>query len=235
MDDGGEGWVVFDARKPILTYSYSFGPAHAVALAVGGADGLVVVSPPRRVPAAGYDQLAQYGPVRALVASNAFHHLGIAPWSARFPDARVFAPMQSVARVERKSGVKGIRPLSEASAIAGPELELVDLPHYRSGEVLVRMTSERGPVWYVTDVILNLPELPRHPVAKVLFGLSNSAPGLRMNNIAPLFMVKDRAAQKRWFAAEFGKAAPRWLIPAHGDAVEIQSPATISRELFGKA
>jgi hypothetical protein len=42
--------------------------------------------------------------VRALIATNAFHTLGIASWKARFPDASVFAPAQSLARVTQVSG-----------------------------------------------------------------------------------------------------------------------------------
>jgi hypothetical protein len=44
-----DGWKVFDEKTPVLTYLYSFGPGTANALAVGGADGLLVVSPPSRV------------------------------------------------------------------------------------------------------------------------------------------------------------------------------------------
>lgn len=228
-----ESWRVFDAQAPLLTYSYSFGPAMANALAAGGADGLVVVSPPRRVSPAAFEELAAYGPVRALVASNAFHYLGLKEWKARFPDAALFAPAQSIARVERKSGLRGIRPLAEAASLAGPALDLIDMPHYKTGEVLVRARTARGVVWYVTDILMNMPELPAHPIAKAIFGLSRSAPGLRMNNVAPLFMVKDKTALKRWLASEFRKAPPQWLIAAHGDIARIDSPEQTAQRLFG--
>ena len=74
MSQNQPAWEVFDARTPVLTCAYSFGPAFANALAVGGAQGLFVVSPPYRARAAVFDELAAYGPVRALVASNAYHH-----------------------------------------------------------------------------------------------------------------------------------------------------------------
>jgi hypothetical protein len=226
-----KGWKVFDAGTPVLTYEYSFGPGTASALAVGGANGLVVISPPCRVEASAFEDLSRHGPVRALVASNAFHYMGIPEWKKRFPDAAVFAPAQSIARVERQTRLTGIRPLAEASSITGPRLELVDMPHYKTGEVMVRVRTDRGLVWYVTDVVLNLPVLPRHPVVKTLFRLSGSAPGLKYNNLAPLFMVKDKAALRRWFTAEFEQAPPRWLIPAHGDIVDFESNRD-ARRLF---
>ena len=233
MQATAQSWKVFDDRAPILTYEYSFGPGTAVALAVGGQDGLVVVSPPCRVPAGAFAELSRYGVVRALVASNAFHHLGIPEWKAHFPSAAVFAPAQAIARVEKRCGLGGIRPLAEATSVAGTRLELVDMPHYKTGEVLVRIITDRGLVWYVTDVIMNLPVLPGNPIAWLAFGLSRSAPGLRFNNIAPLFMVANKAALRRWVADEFRKSPPRWLIPAHGDIVDFGANPDAARSLFG--
>jgi hypothetical protein len=232
MNATANAWKVFDAHVPILTYEYSFGPGSATSLAVGGNDGLVVVSPPCRAAAPVFDALSRHGPVRALVASNAFHHLGLPEWKARFPEAALFAPAQSIARVERQTKLRGIRPLAEASAIAGDGLELVDMPHYKTGEVLVRIATERGLVWYVTDVVMNFPKLPPNPIVKLMFGLSGSGPGLRFNNIAPLFMVRDKAALKCWLAAELEKSPPSWLIPTHGDIVECAPNRDALRKLF---
>jgi hypothetical protein len=147
----------------------------------------------------------------------------------------VFAPAQSIERLQRRTGLQGIRPLSEAATLAGSRLELIDMPHYKTGEALVRIRSERGLVWFVTDVVMNLPQLPDHPVAKLMFKLSGSGPGLRFNNIAPLFMVRDKAALKRWLAAQFGAAPPNWLVPCHGDVVELGSDPEAVRRLFATA
>src|SRR3954467_12503510 len=151
METAAHTWNVLDADTPILTYTYSFGPGTANALAVRGAgDGLVVVSPPWRVNQSVFEHLRAYGPVRALVASNAFHYMGIPEWKRRYPDAAVFAPAQSLARVERQTKLPGIRTLAEAASITGGQLELIDMPHYKTGEVMVRLTTPRGLVWYLT-------------------------------------------------------------------------------------
>lgn len=232
MDNGSGTWQVFDDQTPVLTFEYSFGPGLATALAVGGADGLVVVSPPCWVSAAVFDTLAQFGPVRALVASNAYHHMGLSEWKARFPDAQVFAPAQSIARVEKKTGLGSIRPLAEADAFTGPRLELIDMPHYRTGEVLVRIDTARGLAWYVTDIIFNFPDLPPHPIARFVFRITGSAPGLRWNNIAPFIMMKDKGAVRRWLAAEAASKPPRWLIPAHGGIVDFEAEPEAAKRLF---
>ena len=233
MQTTPHGWRVFDAERPILIYEYSFGPGVANALAVRGQDGLIVVSPPCRVAPGVFDDLVPYGRVAALVASNAFHHMGLREWKTRFPDAAVFAPAQSVARVEKHSKLSGIRPLAEARAITGNAVELVDMPYYKTGEVLVRIATTRGPVWYVTDIIMNLRELPTNPVFNLMFRLSKSGPGLRFNNIAPLFMVADRPALRRWLTDEFRKAPPAWLIATHGDPVDFASNSEARRSLLG--
>ncbi len=147
MQKVNAGWTVVDAKRPILTYHYSFGPGVGTSFAVAGRDGLVVVSPPCNAPDSAFDELAKHGEVRALVASNAFHHLGLPAWKKRFPKAELFAPAQSIARVQKKSGLDGIRPLAEAKAIAGDDLELVDMPHYKTGEVLVRLRAGDDVVW----------------------------------------------------------------------------------------
>lgn len=231
MDKTPHGWNVFDAQIPILTYAYSFGPGVANALAVGCEDGLMVLSPPREAEDALAD-LERFGTIRALVATNAFHHMGLAQWKTLCPTAELFAPTQSIARVERQTGLRGIQPIDNARAIAGPRLELVDMPFYKTGELLLRIDSKHGLVWYVTDVIMNMRELPRHPLARLAFRLSGSAPGLRYNNIAPLFMVRDKAALRRWLADAAKNKPPRWLIPAHGDIVDLAADPEAARRLF---
>lgn len=232
MDATPNGWKIFDPGVPILTYEYSFGGGTAKALAIGVEGGLAVISPPSRIAAGVFDDLAPYGPVRALVASNAFHHFGLTGWKTRFPEAGLYAPQQSIRRIERQAKLQGIRPLAEAAPIAGTRAELTDMPHYRTGEVLARIPSGRGLVWYVTDIVLNLSALPPNPVVRLLFGLSGSAPGLKLNNVASLFMVRDKPALKRWLAAEFDKAPPAWLIPAHGAIVDCARNPEAVRKLF---
>src|SRR5690242_6997399 len=170
------GWRVFARTPPVLIYTYSFGPGTANALAVRGDSGLVVLSAPYHTSPGVMDDLEPYGAVRALVATNAFHHMGIPEWKRRFPDATVFAPALSIARVKRQTALPDIRPVAELASLAGSNPQLIDMPHYRTGEVLLRLDCERGLTWYVTDVILNMPELPPHPIFGTLFKLTGSAP-----------------------------------------------------------
>jgi hypothetical protein len=66
----------------------------------------------------------------------------------------------------------------------------------------------------------------------MLFKLTGSAPGLRINRIAPLFMVRNRPALWAWLAAEARRDKPRWLVPAHGDTVDLADSSTLLEDLF---
>jgi len=225
-------WVALATDPWTATFEYSFGAGSATALAVDVGGGLLVASPPCRVATDAFEALAACAPVRALVATNAYHTLGLAPWKARFPDAAVFAPPQSLQRVTKVSGIGGIRPLGEAAALTGERVALIELPYFRSGEALIKIRAAEGLLWYVTDIILNLPRLPPNPLFAMLFKLSNSAPGLRLNRIAPLFMVRDRPALWQWLAAEARRDRPRWLVPAHGDTLDLTATPTRLEKLF---
>jgi hypothetical protein len=213
---------------------YRFGPAQVNALAVRGEAGLIVLSPPYRVQQRVFDELQAYGPVRGLVASNAFHNMGIPEWKQRFPAAAVFAPAQSIARVERKTGITNIRALADAKALTGATVELTDMPHYRTGEALARIRTPQGVAWYVTDVMLNWNELPANPLWKFVLRLSYGR-GLRYNRIAAIFMVRDKKALRRWLAQEYERDRPRWIIPAHGDIADLAADPQAAQRLFSTA
>ena len=230
--DATQGWRVFDPEMPVLTCAYSLGPAVSNALAVGVPGGLFLFSPPYRSRPELVAALQDYGPVQALVASNAFHHMGIPEWKAHFPDAAVFAPAQSVPRVKKKTRLNHVRPLAEARALTGERLELVDMPYYRTGEALVRIHSGRGLAWYVTDIILNLQSLPDNLLLQLLFRMTGSAPGLRFNKVGPKLMVRHMRALKLWLEAEYERMRPRWLIPTHGDIADLEAERAAVQKLF---
>ncbi len=226
MSQNRDRWQLLDATLPLLTYEYSFGPGLANTLAVGVDGGLVLVSPPCNAPASAFDELAAYGPVRALVASNAYHHMGLKEWHARFPDAVIAAPAQSVARVKKQTGIDRIVALADAPVLQDPRVEFIDMPHYKTGEVFVRAKSGAKSYWYVTDVVMNMPRLPKNPLFGLMFKLSDTGPGLKFNNIAALFMMKDKASVKSWLASEVRNAPPTTLIPCHGPSIEMDATAS---------
>jgi hypothetical protein len=223
-------WTSVDASFPLATCRYSFGPGEATSLAIGIDGGIAIVSPPCRVPDAAYEEAAALGPIKALVASNAYHHLGLAPWKQRFPDAKVFAPAQAIARVSKQSGLTGIAPLSELAPMAGPRVDMFDMPHYKSGEVLVRARTAQGCVWYTTDILMNLPTTPG--LFGFIFKVTGSAPGFKFNNFASLIMVKSKPALKRWLIERAEEDPPTTIVSSHGDVVRLSEPMAQLRSVI---
>jgi hypothetical protein len=172
-----------------------------------------------------YAPIAKRGPVAAIVAPNAFHNMGIRAWHERFPDAKLFAPEQSIARVQSKGNVTGVKPLSEAGDVAGDAIELVDMPHYKTGEVLVCAKSPKGPIWHVTDVIFNWPKVPPSLFVKIVFTmLTDSAPGFKLSGPAAFLMMRDKRGVYRWLKERAQKAPPARIVPSHGDDVVLDPP-----------
>jgi hypothetical protein len=217
-------WTVVEPSLPALTYTYSFGPGIANALAFAVPGGVAVVSPPCRPTEAVFAEIEKHGAVKAIVAPNAFHHMGLRAWKERYPEAPVFAPAQSIARIEKQTKLTGIRPLAEAAKVVGDKVELVDMPHYKTGEVLVRWPVEGGWAWYLTDVAMNI-NARLGGLFGIIFRWTRSAPGFRRNAIAGAFMVKDRRSLYAWLAAEADRKPPKLLVMCHGDHVRPSDPA----------
>ena len=217
-------WTIVEPSLPALTYTYVFGPGIANALAIPVEGGFAVVSPPCNAPDTMFTELEKHGPVRALIAPNAFHSLGLAPWKARYPDVPIFAPAQSIARLEKSTKLTGIRPVADMQSMLGDGLEIIDMPYYRTGEVLVRWRIEGGYAWYVTDVIFNMPKVPPGPFGLVM-RWTRSAPGLRRNALAGLFMVKNKRSLYGWLAEQAEKTPPTLVVPCHGELERPADPA----------
>lgn len=216
-------WTLVEPSLPALTFTYSFGPGLADALAVPVEGGFAVISPPYQPPEDAFTELEKHGPVKALVAPNAFHTMGLASWKARYPDAPLFAPAQSIPRVQKKAKTNDVRPVAEMAKMLGDRVEIIDMPHYKTGEILVRWPIEGGFAWYVTDVMMNFPTVPKGPYG-VVSRWTKSAPGLRRNAIAGMFMIKDKRALYGWLIEQAGQKPPKLIITCHGDNAKLSDP-----------
>lgn len=207
-------WTVLDERAGVLTYDYPFsGGALATAITFKGPEGLVVVSPPSGLDARDYDALRELGEVRALVANNAYHHMGQAGFRARFRDAESYAPEAALSRLGKKAQGVAFRSLS--SLTLPPHVRCEAMPGFSTGETLLRITTARGALWYAGDLLANMTSLPKPPV-RWLFQLTDSAPGLKLFRMAVWMMVKDKAAVREFVRARLDEEPPALVVPAHG-------------------
>jgi len=221
-----EGWHVIDADTGVLWQEYTFrGKATATTLVFRGTDGLVVVSPGVGVSARDYDALREFGEVRALVANNPFHHLGQAPWRARFPDALSYAPSGALASLDKKARGFTYQPLS---ALGLPAHARFDEPAgFRTGDAFFRIRTGRGAVWYSSDLLTNIQGLPAPPL-RWLFSWTDSAPGFRLFKPGVWFLIRDRKAVRAWMLEHLAEEPPVIVIPAHGPAFESPDVAALA-------
>lgn len=222
-------WTTLDDAVALASFTYSFGPglANALTVSLGDGEGLAVVSPPCGANAeAAMADVARLGDVKALVASNGFHHLGLPAWRARFPAARVYAPASAIPRLRGK-GHAPLLPLSELAAQCGAHVQFVDMPHFRIGEVLVKVHAPSGRYWYLTDTMTNMAQLPTHWLMSRIFRVTKSAPGFRFNHFVGMVMMKDRNAVKRYLREQAEAMPPDCLLFAHGAPVREHAQAQL--------
>jgi hypothetical protein len=216
-----EGWTTLAETPLVLLHEYSFGPGYANALAVRLPDGqfLLVSAPKLRSPET-LRALAVHGKVAALLAINGAHHLGLSDCRSVFPEAKSYATPDARKRILKKGDSPGaLAPLSELEPLLGDAIAVVAAEGCKVGDVLVRVETERGTVLYCGDFIANIPTLPKNPLAKLMFKLFDSGPGLKVFRIFFTFFVANKQLLRDFLIREIEARPPAILVPGHGEVV----------------
>lgn len=211
-------WTNLTPDGGVRAIKYSFGPGTANTLAVRLDDGtFLVVSPGARLPTSALDALAKDGEVSALVAPNAYHHLGQGAWRARFPKATSYAPDGSLSRLAKQATAVPFRPLSELTAKlpAGVRCHVPD--GMKVPDLLVSADAAGGAVWFSGDLISNTTRDDVKPLPRLLFKLLGGGEGYRFNKVPAMVYVRDRDAWRATLRGLFEKYPPATVLPAHGD------------------
>lgn len=235
MNEQGGAWTVLDAQAGVLVHTYEFAAGgSATTFAARMADGaMLVVSPSCGLTDALVSELLTFGPVGALVANNGLHHLGQAEWRARFPDARCFAPPVAAARIAKKNpAAGGFEPLSARAPLLGDAIGFRDVADTKIGECWFWVRREQGYAWYVSDLLANLPALPKSLMPRLLFQLSGSGPGYRIFNLALFYGAKDKRAVLRQLLDDLAAHPPTVIVPAHGGVLTQEGLADETRALL---
>ncbi len=223
-----EGWKVLDGEAGILYREYEFTRgAYATTLVFRGVDGLVVVSPTAGLDARSYDALEEFGKVRALIASNSFHHFGQRAWRARFPEAESYCPPGAVAALRKKVAGVPFRPLPEL--VLPSHVVWEDAPGFKTGETFLSIGSKtRGSIFFAGDLLANIQRTPGPPMSW-LFSLTGSAPGFRLFRMAAWVFVKEKKVLREWLLARLDQLPPTIVVPAHGPPVDASDVAEQAR------
>lgn len=233
MEKTPAGWTVIDREAGVLSYIYHFSKSGSSACFVAPmTDGsLVVVSPPTRPSDALVAELAEFGPIGALVANNGFHHLGQKAWRDLYPDVVSYAPAAAMGRIAKRSEFNiEYQPLTALAERLGDGVGFRDVPKTKSGESWFWARTASGYAWFMSDVLINLPALPPKFPMKQLFKWTGSAPGYRVFGMAMKFMHKDVKGTLRLLLEDLEAHPPSVVIPAHGDWVHGDDTAERTRQ-----
>jgi hypothetical protein len=203
-------WHQLDSRAYVFSKQVeSFGPANTLALGAG--EGLAIISPSPGMKEKDFSFVEKLGGAAAIVLPNSAHNLGVQEWRARFPRARVYAPMGALSKLV-ESGVRSLYPLDGMPSFEN--LTFRELPGTTIGGVIAISSHGKRPVVYSDELIVQLNSLPKATLPKVLFYLMRSAPGLNLNKGYLKLMVRqpEMLAESYWKILEENPV----LVPAHG-------------------
>jgi hypothetical protein len=208
--------VIKDSNVWVYEYVANGYRANAIAILLDGhsdrlrhRDELAIVSPPIGLSDADFVQIEAKGRVTALIAPHSGHDLGLALWQARYLAARSYAPTTAIEQLD-KLGIS-FTPLSELTA---PDVEFHEVPGTKKGGTIAIVRRGERPVIYLDESIVNWSSLPDNWVAKILFWLTGSAPGLKLNRIYLSLLCSDRQALARTLLDAL--AGDPAIVPAHG-------------------
>lgn len=215
----GNHWHALSHAPGVWYHTYAFdseGTANCVVVSITGGR-LLVLSPSCDASDPLFEELAALGEVAALVAPNGMHYLGQQAWRERFPAARCFAPTPAMARIARKAPALGpFEPLEALAPLLGDGVVVREAPAARRGECWVIVEIPEGYLWFASDILANLPALPKRLLPRWMFRLSGSAPGYSLFHLALLATATDRKALLRAMRADVEAFPPTVLVPSHG-------------------
>lgn len=217
-----DGWTTLAEVPLVLMHEYSFGPGTANALAVRLPSGafLIASAPVDAAESAGR-ALRAHGEVAALLAVNGAHYLGLKTAREACPNAVSYAHPSARERIAKQAKDAGpLAPLSELTPHLGDAIEVIAVDGCKIGDVLLRVQTERGTLLYTTDFIANVPALPKNPIFRLLFKLTDSGPGLKIFRIFFMFFAANKRAARDCLVREIEAKPPTILVPAHGAVVE---------------
>jgi glyoxylase-like metal-dependent hydrolase (beta-lactamase superfamily II) len=190
-------------------------------------DGALWVHSPTPVDDALAAEIAALGPVAYIVAPNCYHHLQVAPFSKRFPSAKVYgAPGLAAKRPDLT--LTGTLDDGAAAPWAGDLDQIVLAGAPNLNEVVFFHRASRSLL--VTDLLFNMTS-PDNWMTGLVLRLMGTYKRLGPSRLLRWRLTKDRRALKadveRMLAWDFAR-----VLPGHGDVFESpEAPARVRASL----
>ncbi|MBD2338278.1 hypothetical protein H6G64_14980 [Calothrix sp. FACHB-156] len=203
-------WQEVIAGSNVWVYEYVANGYKANAIAIPlNENNFAIVSPPLKLSAADFAAIDTKGEVTALIAPHSGHDLGQAEWQSRYPKAISYAPATALDQLQPIAG-RPFMPLSQLSAVS---VEFREVPGTQKGGTIAISRQGERPVVYLDELVTNWSSLP-DSWTKLLFWLTGSAPGLKINRLYLNLLCPDGKAVAQTVLDAL-KDDPV-IVPAHG-------------------
>lgn len=152
---------------------------------------IAIVSPPTGMSEADFAAIEAKGHVTTLIAPHSGHDLGQAEWQSRYREAQSYAPAAALSQLNAP-GLCPFAPLSKLSSSSSVEFR--EVPGTKKGGTLVIVRRSKRRVVYLDELVGNWASLPEQFLARLLFWLTGSAPGLKLNRAYLKVLCTDEQA-----------------------------------------
>ncbi|MBD2210948.1 hypothetical protein H6G27_13800 [Nostoc linckia FACHB-104] len=203
-------WQEVIAGSNVWVYEYVANGYKANAIAIPlNENNFAIVSPPIKLSAADFAAIDTKGEVTALIAPHSGHDLGQAEWQTRYPKAISYAPATALDQLQPIAG----RPFMPLSQLSAESVEFREVPGTQKGGTIAISRQGERPVVYLDELVTNWSSLP-DSWTKLLFWLTGSAPGLKINRLYLNLLCPDGKAVAQTVLDAL-KDDPA-IVPAHG-------------------
>jgi hypothetical protein len=225
-------WQTLTSDGSIRWLKYSWGPATANTLAARLQDGTwLVVAPSAGSPMSVLEDLSKDGTVSALIAPNAYHHLGQQAWRLHFPGATSYAPAGALPRLSRKSPAVPYRPASDLIETVHPRVSFLIPEGMKSPDMLIRVSVAGSTVWWMGDLFTNSAREDQNWLLRLIAPLAGSGLGYRRNSRPGMIYVRNPRTWLHSITNALDAEPPSIVVPAHGNPV-IEDTARRTRKLL---
>jgi len=210
--------VILDGGVPVVRIPKPFGTGWELGMIlVRLEDGGVLVHSPTWIGDDTFERVLAVGEPRVLFAPNYFHHLSLARFRERWPEARVVAGRAAVPRL-RRLGYTYVEPVDDQVPLpAGGRL--LECEGTKAGETLVSLPGPRGRTWIVCDAFFHVTR-PVTGAMGLALRATKATPGLAIGQTFLWLALKDRRRYRQWATETIEHERPTALWLSHGDTVE---------------
>jgi hypothetical protein len=183
-------WQEIIANTNVWVHEYSvpgYSQVNAFAVLMGERN-LGIISPPTQTSVDDFAAINSKGDVIALIAPHSGHYLGQAEWQNRYPHAQSYAPSAALMQLNTLR-LRPFMPLSKLSSTS--DVEFREVPGTKKGGTLVIVNRGRRPIVYLDELVCNFTSVPTAFLARILFWLLDSAPGLKINRAYLKYLCTD--------------------------------------------